>query len=122
MAQKRRVARVAEVIRMELAGLILNELKDPRVGFVTVMGVEVTPDLREAKVFISVMGTEKEKKSTLIALNNARGFLQHMISEAIRLKSTPLLHFKLDDSIDQSIKIDGILKTIEEQDKNEKDI
>jgi len=115
MAQGKRIARVAELIRMELADIILNELKDPRLGFITVMGVEVAPDLRDAKVFVSVMGSEREKKSTMIALDNAKGFLQHLISDSLRLKFTPRLHFKLDTSIDEGLKIDNILKDIEHE-------
>ena len=115
MARRKRVARVAELIRMELADIILNELKDPRLGFITVMGVEVAPDLRDAKVFISVMGTEKEKKSTLIALDHSKGFLQYRINESLRLQYTPRLHFKLDESIDNSLKIDKILKKINDE-------
>ena len=115
MAQSKRVARVAELIRMELAGIILNELKDPRLGFITVMGVEVAADLRDAKVFVSVMGTEKEKKSTIIALDHSKGFLQYRINESLQLQFTPRLHFKLDESIYNSLKIGKILKQINDE-------
>ncbi len=115
MTQGKRVNRVAEIIREELANIILNDLKDPRLGFVTVMGVEVAPDLRDAKVYVSVMGSEKEKKSTMIALDRAKGYMQHIISETIRLRSTPRLHFKLDTSIDDSLRINEILKDIEKE-------
>jgi len=121
MAQGKRIERVAEMIRMELANLILNELKDPRLGFVTVMKVEVAPDLRDAKVYVSVMGSEKEKKSTLIALDRAKGYLQHMIADVVRLKSTPRLHFKLDTSIDDRMHIDKILRVIEQEEKPEEE-
>lgn len=112
MAQAKRLLRVGEMIRMELANLILSEVKDPRVGFVTVTAVEVTPDLREAKVMVSVMGTEKEKKSTLIALEKAKGFLQYKINAVISMKFTPKLRFELDDSLDKSIQIDKIIDII----------
>ncbi len=115
MAQNKRIARVAELIRTEIADIILNELKDPRLGFITVMGVEVAPDLRDANVFISVMGSDREKKSTLIALDHSKGFLQYRINESIRLRYTPRLHFKLDESIDQSVKIDKIIKKINDE-------
>ncbi len=112
MATSKRLARVSELIRMELANIILNEMKDPRIGFVTVTAVEVSPDLRDAKVMVSVMGSKKEKKSAMIALDHSKGFLQYKINEVIRLKFIPRLHFKLDDSIEESIKIEKILAHI----------
>lgn len=119
MAQGKRIARVAELIRTEIANLILNDLKDPRLGFVTVMGVEVTPDLREAKVSVSVMGSKKEKKATLIALEHAKGFMQFRINDVIRLKFTPKLSFKLDESLDHSIRINEVIKKIHEDEGTE---
>jgi ribosome-binding factor A len=116
MAQSKRVIRVGEVIRMEIANLILNEVKDPRVGFVTVTGVEVSPDLRDAKVMVSVMGGDKEKESSIIALNNSKGFLQYKINEVLCMKFTPRLVFKLDESLDHSIQINKIIDKIHEED------
>ena len=123
MPQRKRVERVGELIKVQIADLILNELKDPRLGFITVMGVEVTADLRDATVVISVMGSTEEKKTTMSALEHSKGFLQHRINETIRLRYTPRLHFKLDESIDNSIKIDTILKKIkDEQQVSESDV
>lgn len=116
MAQSKRVIRVGESIRMELANLILNEVKDPRVGFVTVTGVEVSPDLRDAKVMVSVMGTDKEKESSIIALNNSKGFLQYKINQVLSMKFTPRLVFKLDNSLDHSIQINKIIDKIHDED------
>lgn len=119
MGQGKRIARVAEVIRSVLAEAILNDMKDPRLGFITVMGVEVAPDLRDAKVMISVMGTEREKKGSIIALNHAKGYLQHIVSEELTMKVTPRLYFKLDTSIDESIKIDTVLKKIRDEEASD---
>ncbi len=119
MANNKRLARVNELIRAELAKMILHELKDRRVGFVTVTGVEVTPDLRNATVLVSVMGSEKEKKSTMIALGRSSGFLQYRINDVIRLKFTPRLHFKLDESLDYSLKIDQIINKIHTEEKDQ---
>jgi len=116
MAQSKRLMRVAEVIRMELARLILTDVKDPRIGFATVTVVEVSPDLRDARVMVSVMGSEKEKKSSLIALDKAKGFLQYKINEVLSMKFTPKLHFKLDDSLEKSMEIDKIIHQIHEED------
>lgn len=116
MAQSKRVIRVGESIRMEIARLILNEVKDPRVGFVTVTGVEVSPDLRDAKVMVSVMGTDKEKQASIIALNNSKGFLQYKINQVLSMKFTPRLVFKLDNSLDHSIQINEIIDKIHDED------
>jgi len=122
MAQSKRLLRVSETIRMELAKLILNDVKDPRIGFVTVTGVEVSPDLREAKVMVSVMGSDKEKESSIIALNNSKGFLQFKINEALSMKFTPRLSFRLDNSLDESIHIDKIIDKIHKEDAGEPDV
>jgi len=118
MANSQRVARVSELIRMELSNIILKEMKDPRIGFVTITAVEVAPDLRDAKVMVSVMGSNKEKKSAMIALDHSKGFLQHRINDVIRLKFTPRLHFKLDASLEESMKIDKILSHIRKEKRN----
>jgi ribosome-binding factor A len=93
----RRLLKAAEAIREVVSMAILTELRDPRVKHVTVVGVEVTPDMREAKVLISIMGNESQQRTTLNGLDNARGFLQTRIAERIDTRYTPRLSFVVDD-------------------------
>ena len=110
---KIRVGRVGEQIKKELSVLIQSELKDPRIGFVTVTGVEVPNDLAQAKVYLSVLGDEEQKKNTLIALEKANGFLRSEIGKRIRLRHTPELIFKFDESIAYGSHIEKLLGEIE---------
>lgn len=109
-----RAARVAEEIKRELSQLIRDEIKDPRLGFVTITSVEATNDLRHAKVFVSVYGSEEEKENSLKALNNAKGFLRTEIGKRIRLRTTPEISFKFDDSILHGAKIMELLEGVKE--------
>jgi len=108
----RRTAKVAEAVREQVSTSILFELKDPRVKNVTVTQVEVSPDLRYAKVFVSVMGDEKTQRLTMRGLESARGFLQSMIAERVQLRYTPILHFQLDDGIKKSIEASRLLREV----------
>lgn len=111
---KVRVGRVGEQIKKEISQLIQYEVKDPRIGFVTVTGVEVTGDLSQAKIYISILGNEEELQNTLVALEKAKGFLRSEIGKRIRLRHTPELIFKLDESIAYGSKIEKLLKNIQE--------
>lgn len=110
-----RVGRVGEQIKKELSQLIQNELKDPRIGFITVTGVEVTNDLSQAKVFLSVMGSEEEKEASLKALGRSSGFLRAELGKRIRLRKVPELLFKFDTSIDYGSRIETILQQLDEE-------
>ncbi|WP_438350180.1 30S ribosome-binding factor RbfA [Paenibacillus sp. FA6] len=110
---KIRVGRVGEQIKKELSVLIQSELKDPRIGFVTVTGVEVPNDLAQAKVYLSVLGDEEQKKNTLIALEKANGYLRSELGKRIRLRHTPELIFKFDESIAYGSHIEKLLSDIE---------
>lgn len=110
--QGKRTDRVGHLIQMELSNLILFKVKDPRLGFVTVTSVDVTPDLRSACVYYSVMGNDEEKKKSQEALERSAGFLQKEIGAAIKLRNTPRLVFKLDESITKGMEIDSILRKI----------
>ena len=110
--QGKRVDRVGHLVQQEMSRLILSRVKDPRVGFVTVTHVKMTADLKSAVVFVSVMGEEKIRLSTIEALDHARGFFQHEIGDALKLRFTPRIQFELDRSIDHSMEIDRILRTI----------
>ncbi|GBF72045.1 ribosome-binding factor A [Paenibacillus sp. 598K] len=106
---KIRVERVAEQIKKELSQLIQAELKDPRIGFITVTGVEVTGDLSQARVFLSVLGSEEQKEETLKALARGKGFLRSELGKRIRFRHTPDLLFKFDSSIEYGSRIEALL-------------
>ncbi|SHE12106.1 ribosome-binding factor A [Chlamydia abortus] len=110
-----RTGRVGEQIKKELSQIIQNEFKDPRIGFVTITGVDVTNDLSQAKVYLSVLGSDEEKEETLKALNRGMGFLRSELSKRIRLRVTPELIFKFDTSIDYGTRIEKLLGQINEE-------
>lgn len=109
---KIRVGRVGEQLKKELSQIIQTELKDPRIGFITVTGVEVTSDLSQAKVYLSVLGTEEQKEETLKALDRANGFLRSEVGKRMRLRHTPVLLFKFDSSIEYGSHISSLLDQI----------
>src|SRR5215210_9029070 len=92
-----RMRRVNEVIREVIASSIATELDDPRIGFVTVTSVDTSPDLRSARVYVSVLGDESERERTLTALRSSHGLLQSRIASEMRIKYTPTLSFHYDD-------------------------
>ena len=106
----RRTAKVAQAIRQVVSTAILTELRDPRVKKVTVLNVEVPPDLRSAKVYVSVMGEEREGYLVLRGLQSARGFLQSRIADEIDLRWTPILEFVLDAGVKRSIETSKLLR------------
>lgn len=107
-----RANRVGEQMKKELSDIIGRKLKDPRIGFVTVTGVEVTGDLQQAKVFITVLGDESKREDTLNGLEKAKGFIRTEVGHRIRLRKTPELFFEIDESIDYGNKIETLLKEI----------
>jgi ribosome-binding factor A len=120
MSSHQRAARVADEMREILAQLIRDELKDPRVGFVSIVKVEVSGDLRHAKIFVSVLGDEQQKKGSLKGLTSAAGFLRSEVAKALQLRYTPELHFVLDESIERGQKIAQLLVEVQREQK-EKD-
>ncbi len=104
-----RMRRVNEVIREVVGAAIATELKDPRVGFVTVTSVETSPDLSAARVYVSVLGSEEERTETLEALGHAHGFLQGKIADELTIKRTPTLTFHYDESIEQGMRVSELL-------------
>ncbi len=106
--------RVSETLRREIGNIIQHELKDPRLGFITVTRVELTQDLRYAKVFFSVLGKEEEHKKTKEALDSALGFMRRLIAQRIRLRLVPEISFKEDRSAEYSIRIQEALDEIKE--------
>ena len=113
--QGKRSERVASLIKEELASVLAQGLKDPRVGFVTITDVYVSDDLKYARVFYSVLGTEARKEETANGLEQARGYLQHDLALKLKLRFTPHLSFIPDSSIDEGMKIDGIIRKIHEE-------
>lgn len=110
-----REQRVAEAIKEEISDILRTQLKDPRIGFVSVTGVEVTNDLRQAKVHVSVMGTEQEKEQAIKVLQKATGFIRSELAGRLTLRYTPELLFRLDKSIDHGLRIAKLLNEIQEQ-------
>jgi ribosome-binding factor A len=106
-----RMRRVNEAIKEIIGNAIAQDLKDPRIGFVTLTGVETTQDLAHAKVFVSVYGKQAEKDATLDALRHARPYLQRLIADELKVKRTPTLEFVYDQSVDQGMRIQAILKS-----------
>jgi ribosome-binding factor A len=110
-----RANRVGEQIKKEMTDILQRELKDPRIGFVTITGVEVTGDLQQATIFITVLGNEEQKESTLQGLSKATGFIRSEIGKRIRLRKTPELIFKFDESTEYGNKIATLLGELNRQ-------
>jgi ribosome-binding factor A len=104
----RRTIRVDELLKQELAGII-RDMKDPRVGFTTVMDVRTSPDLRHARVYVSVLGDEEDKQATVAVLHRARGYLRARLGRDVTLKYLPELHFEIDRTLEQAARIDALL-------------
>ena len=104
-----RMRRVDEAVRAVLSDAISTELKDPRVGFVTVTAVETAPDLRRARVFVSVLGHEGVRERSLAGLRAAHGYLQRRVAAQLHLKHTPTLEFAYDDSVDRGLRVQELL-------------
>ena len=111
-SDRKRAQRIGELIQHELASVITNELKDPRVGFVTVTEVRVTGDLRAARVFVSVLGAPNARTSSLEALQNAAGWFKKVIGDRLDLRFVPDLSFEVDETLDRAERLDSIMKAI----------
>lgn len=114
MASQRQ-RQVAEQIHQEISQLIQYSTEDPRLGFVTVTGVEVTADLRLARVYVSVLGDEKEARTALKVLANAANFFRYEMKQTLLLRYIPELTFKLDDSLERGNRIEELLDSIKEE-------
>ena len=108
----KRSQRIQELILEEISRIIQNGLKDPRIGFTTITKVEVSDNLKHAKVFVSVMGTEIEKNNTMEGLKKAKGFIRNTLGKNLYLKFLPELDFRQDDNADHVEKISRILNDI----------
>lgn len=112
-----RVNRVAEQMRKELGDIIERKLKDPRIGFVTVTDVEVSGDLQQAKVFLTVLGDEDKTSATLEGLEKAKGFIRSEVGARIRLRKTPELSFHWDHSFEEGRRIDRLIDKIHDDEQ-----
>ncbi len=112
-----RSIRLAEFLKETISELIQQDLKDPRIGFVTITNVEVTQDLKCATIFFSILGKKAEIEKAFLGLENAKGHIRKKIGEELRLKSIPRLIFKLDRSIEATIRISKILNKIHQKEK-----
>ncbi len=113
----RRTEQVGDLIKEELSQLLDQEVKDPEMGFVTLTGVEVSPDLHNARVYFSVLGDEQAMQSSLAALERAKGFLRHELSQRLTIRYVPELHFVLDRSIERGQRIANLLRQVHEEEK-----
>jgi ribosome-binding factor A len=118
----RRPERLAEQIREEVSLILAGEVEDPRVGFVTVTDAKVTPDLRHAKIFVSVLGTDTEIAESIKALNHASGYVRSQLGAVLRIRRVPDLHFVHDDTIRTATRIEEILsEEVEKARERERD-
>jgi ribosome-binding factor A len=115
MLPYKRSERVSDLIREEVADIIMYRLKDPRIGFVTVTGVDLSADLKFAKVYVSIL-KEEEREMTLEILNSSKNFIRSVLTKRLKMKFIPAIEFRLDTSIEYGFKIDKLLKKIEEGD------
>lgn len=111
----RRQRQVAELLHEEISLLIQQRARDPRLGFVTVTDVEVSPDLRVAHVYVSVLGSDDDVKESLAGLRHAAGFFRRELGNSLALRYLPELNFKLDDSLERGFRIDRLLNSLHDE-------
>ena len=116
-----RMLKINSLMRRELCQIITEELKSPDLGFITVMGIEVSRDLRHAKAFVSIMGSELQKQKTLRGLLKAKGFIQKELGHRLSMKFIPDMKFIMDASLDYSTHIEDVLKKIKEGEPSRSD-
>ncbi|MBN2370068.1 MAG: 30S ribosome-binding factor RbfA [Vicinamibacteria bacterium] len=117
----RRMERVAEEIREEVARILGGEVKDPRLGFVTVTRVEATPDLKLARVHVSVLGDDAQRRRSLSAMRQASGFIRRRLSNRIRLRHSPELRFEYDAGVDAAARVAELLEKAREESSEQDD-
>lgn len=111
-----RLSRISEQVKKEISSIIMNEIKDPRVSSMcTVVSAEVTPDLKFAKVYVSIYGNEEEKKNSMKGLKNASGFIRKKLGENMELRYIPEIHFEIDESIEHGARINKLLNQIKRE-------
>jgi ribosome-binding factor A len=108
-----RTQRIDELLRQEIGAIVAREVADPRIGFATITSVETTPDLRHAKVWVSVIGQPAERQAAIAALRHAMPFIRHELGSRLRLKRIPDLHVQLDDTAERGTRIQKLLSELE---------
>ena len=111
--------RVNEAVKEVLSSHLVQGLKDPRIGFVTVTGVDTSPDLRFARVYVSVLGSEEERDAALEGLRSSRGFLQAQIAHELRMKRTPALSFHYDETVERADRMTRLIDEVAPKDDDE---
>ncbi len=119
MATTRRQRRVAEMLMEELGSMIALELNDPRLQFVSVTAVEISPDLRHARVYVSHLGTTEDEPQILQALEHASGYLRRELAHRVVLRYVPDLTFYIDDVLERARRIDALIEQIHQQEEND---
>jgi ribosome-binding factor A len=112
---KPRPEKVQEALRQEISKIVQAELKDPRLGFITITKVGLTKDLRYARIYFSVLGDDRAKKNALHGLRSARGFIKNLISDRVKLKFMPEMEFKIDESLEHTQHILGLIDRIKKE-------
>lgn len=115
----RRPARVADLVKQEVSKIIQHETKDPRIGFVTLTSVEVSIDLRHARIYFSVLGSSADRMVSLEALDRAKGYIRSQLGRRIKLRHIPELLFSYDDSFDYAQRISNVMRSIETAENEE---
>ena len=118
----RRQERVAQALKEEVSKIILQELRDPRLGFVTVTRIKMAPDLRSAQVFVSVLGDQGAERLTMAALRKAAGYIQQGIGDRLSLKYTPVLRFTVDDSVKRSVRLSEVIRKALEESSGQREL
>lgn len=113
-----RAERFAEFIKAEISRILRAEVSDPRIGFVSITDVVVSPDIKNAKIYVSILGSEKQKNDSMIGLSSATGFIRSRLAELLQIKSCPDLVFSFDSSIERGSKVLGILSSLKNEKKN----
>ena len=113
--------KVQEVIKQEISSIIHGELKDPCIGFVTVTRVELSQDLKHAKIYVSVLGKQKSNNSTFVALGRAKGYIRRLLAQRLKMRFTPEIIFKEDKSIEYSIYISKKIDELKDEHKHNKE-
>ncbi|PRO65187.1 30S ribosome-binding factor RbfA [Alkalicoccus urumqiensis] len=111
-----RANRVAEQLKKEISDIIQREVKDPRIGFLTVTDVDLTGDLQQAKVFVTVYGDEEERSNSLAALEKAKGFIRSEAGQRVQLRKTPEIMFEFDESIERGNRIEQLIRDMNQRD------
>lgn len=120
MKNNTRMIRINDELQRELSQIIRTQVKDPRIGSLTsVIRVETTSDLKYCKVFISVLGNDEEKDGVMKGLKNAGGYIRHLLAERVNLRNTPELLFKLDNSVEYSVRMNALINEISKGNKVE---